>query len=106
MVSEIDVSAAQRGETRPTRDPQRGVPPSSARTLTLSAHEVELLRCLSAGLTNERIGARLFRSEKTVRNRLSGLYRKLGVANRAQAVAVFLRGGGLAADGGDKTHGA
>lgn len=52
--------------------------------------DLTLLHWLCAGHSNAQIAARLRRSEKTVRNRLTRLYRRLGVRNRAQAVAVCL----------------
>jgi len=53
----------------------------------LTARERQILRLLATGLANADIGAQLFVSEKTVRNHLSSVYRKLGVASRAQAIA-------------------
>lgn len=64
------------------------VPPVRASHVRLSDRERELLGLVAQGLTTEQIGARLFLSPKTIRNRLSDLYRKLGVANRVEAVAV------------------
>ena len=52
----------------------------------LTRRERHILDLLRAGLGNAEIGAQLFISEKTVRNHLSSVYRKLGVANRAQAI--------------------
>ena len=52
----------------------------------LSAREREILKLLGQGLGNADIGRRLFISEKTVRNHLSHVYRKLGVSTRAQAI--------------------
>lgn len=52
----------------------------------LSRREREILQLLCTGLGNADIGRRLFISEKTVRNHLSSLYRKLGVTSRAQAI--------------------
>lgn len=57
----------------------------------LTAIERAVLQRLAAGHTNAQIGQHLGRSEKTVRNRLTRVYAKLGVANRAQAVAVHMR---------------
>ena len=57
----------------------------------LTAIERAVLHRLAAGHTNAQIGQQLGRSEKTVRNRLTRVYAKLGVANRAQAVAVHMR---------------
>jgi len=52
----------------------------------LSAREREILKLLGQGLGNADIGRRLFISEKTVRNHLSRVYRKLGVSSRGQAI--------------------
>jgi two-component system, NarL family, response regulator DevR len=57
----------------------------------LTAIERAVLQRLAAGHTNAQIGQHLGRSEKTVRNRLTRVYAKLGVVNRAQAVAVHMR---------------
>jgi DNA-binding NarL/FixJ family response regulator len=58
--------------------------------VVLTAREHMLLRLLAEGLTNVQVGRTLHRSEKTVRNQLTHLYRKLGAANRAEAVALYL----------------
>ncbi len=52
----------------------------------LTPRERQILGFLGGGLTNAEIADRAFLSEKTVRNHLSSVYRKLGVANRAQAI--------------------
>ena len=52
----------------------------------LTTRERRLLDLLRQGKTNAQIAAEVFISEKTVRNHLSSVYRKLGVANRAQAI--------------------
>jgi len=56
----------------------------------LSPRERETLALLADGLSNAEIAERLGISEKTVRNRLSQLFDKLGVWSRAQAI-VFAR---------------
>jgi DNA-binding CsgD family transcriptional regulator len=55
-----------------------------------TAREHRVLRLVADGLTSVQIGATLHRSEKTVRNQLSAIYRKLGAGNRAEAVALYL----------------
>jgi len=62
----------------------------------LTPRERRLLELLRAGKTNAEIAAQVFISEKTVRNHLSSVYRKLGVSSRAQAIvkAGALAGGG------------
>ncbi len=51
----------------------------------LTRRESQILALLREGLDNASIGLRLHLSEKTVRNHLSSIYRKLGVTNRTQA---------------------
>ena len=58
--------------------------------LVLSERERHLLGLLAEGFTNVRIGQRVHRSERTVRNQLTRIYRKLGASNRAEAVALYL----------------
>jgi DNA-binding NarL/FixJ family response regulator len=53
----------------------------------LTAREVEVLGLLARGRTNEQIARSLFLSVKTVRNNVSAIFAKLGVASRAEAVA-------------------
>lgn len=57
----------------------------------LSHREQRLLGWVAAGRTNVQIGHCEGRSEKTIRNQLTLVYAKLGVVNRAEAVAVHLR---------------
>ncbi len=52
----------------------------------LSKREAEVLRCLADGLSNQSIADKLFLSMGTVKNYISGLYAKLDVANRTEAV--------------------
>jgi len=58
------------------------------RLAQLSDRERQVLGLLSEGLTNREIGTRLFISEKTVRNHVSGLLRKLNLRHRTEA-ALF-----------------
>ncbi len=60
----------------------------------LTARERGILALLTQGLSNADIADRLGLSEKTVRNHLSGLFDKLGVWTRAQAI-VFARDRGF-----------
>jgi len=52
----------------------------------LSAREQAVLDLIAQGLDNAQIAARLDLSEKTVRNRITGIFAKLEVENRAQAI--------------------
>ena len=90
------VRAAARGESvlAPTvaatllgrvRAPEREAP--------LSPRELEVLQLIARGATNREAAARLFISEATVKTHLIHVYAKLGVNDRAAAVAVgFERG--------------
>ncbi|HVJ29216.1 MAG TPA: alpha/beta fold hydrolase [Gammaproteobacteria bacterium] len=55
---------------------------------SLSPRESEILLRIAAGLTNIDIGRELFISEKTVRNHVTKIFEKLGVASRAQAIVL------------------
>lgn len=55
--------------------------------------EIELLRLVAEGCSNKEIAARQFWSEVTVKRKMQDIYRKLQVADRAQAVAEAMRMG-------------
>jgi len=59
-----------------------------AAVTALSPRELEVLRLVAAGSANREIARRLFISEATVKTHLLHLYDKLGVRERAAAVAV------------------
>ncbi|MFB0528042.1 MAG: response regulator [bacterium] len=58
---------------------------------SLTKREVRVLKLVASGNTNKEIAKKLFMSEKTVKNHLNHIYRKLGVKNRAQAVVEGLK---------------
>jgi len=59
----------------------------------LSKRELEVLELVAAGTTNRESAAKLFISEATVKTHLLNIYGKLGVSDRAAAVAeAFKRG--------------
>jgi DNA-binding NarL/FixJ family response regulator len=60
---------------------------------SLTEREREIVQLLAAGHDNRTIAARLHLSEKTVGNRLSEIFQKLGVANRTQAAMVAVQRG-------------
>lgn len=58
----------------------------------LTPREREMLAALAGGLTNQQMAGQLSISLNTVKFHLKNLYDKLGVNNRAQAVAYYLKG--------------
>lgn len=61
----------------------------------LTGRELDVLKLLVDGATNDEIAHRLFVTEKTVKTHLSGVFRKLGVSNRTQAATKAIREGVL-----------
>ncbi|HEY1703129.1 MAG TPA: response regulator transcription factor [Trebonia sp.] len=61
--------------------------------LGLSQRESEVLGLIVAGLTNRAIASRLVIGDETVKSHARAIYRKLGVGDRAGAVASALREG-------------
>jgi DNA-binding NarL/FixJ family response regulator len=57
----------------------------------LTPHERSVLALIGEGLTNRQIGERLFVAEKTVKNYVSTLFRKLGLEQRTAAAAYAAR---------------
>ena len=61
----------------------------------LSARELEVLKGVVDGKTNQEIGLQLGISVKTVEKHLDGVFTKLGVASRVEAAVMAVRGGWL-----------
>ena len=59
----------------------------------LSVREIEVLECLSAGLSNKRIADKLFISTFTVKRHIENIYRKLQAKNRVELVTKGKRSG-------------
>ncbi len=59
----------------------------------LSESELEILPLLAEGATNKEMAERLYWSEATVKRKIGDTLAKLGVSNRAQAVAEAIRRG-------------
>lgn len=65
----------------------------------LTRREAQIVRLMAAGDANSRIARRLTISEATVKTHITRILRKLGAANRAEAVSIWLRGSGNATRG-------
>ncbi|MFD1735059.1 response regulator [Bacillus salitolerans] len=61
------------------------IPIDPATKYGLTEREVQILECISHGLSNKLIAERLFLSEGTVKNYISSIYHKLDVKDRLQA---------------------
>ncbi|NYF10938.1 ATP/maltotriose-dependent transcriptional regulator MalT [Leifsonia sp. AK011] len=70
----------------PTLHSETAGPPSPAGELT--RREIQLLRHLRLGHGNQLIADELFVSTNTVKTQLRGLYRKLGVTSRREALSI------------------
>lgn len=63
---------------------------SSEPIKNLTKREMEILRLVAEGLTNEEIGKRIFISEKTVKTHLTNIFDKLKVNNRFKAALLIM----------------
>ncbi len=66
---------------------------SRTKRVNITKREVRVLRLVASGNTNKEIAQKFLISEKTVKNHLNHIYRKLKVKNRAQAVVEALKRG-------------
>jgi two-component system, NarL family, response regulator LiaR len=96
------IRQAHRGETvlHPTiarmvlQELNRPAPSKQARTTDpLSERELEVLRLLARGMSNQEIADALVVGEATVRSHVSSILRKLQLASRTQAALYALREG-------------
>ena len=88
---EQSAPVAPDARTAPLPVSANDVGPAAAGPLT--ARETEVVRLVSAGLSNRDIAAELFISEKTVARHLSNIFTKLGLTSRAAATAYAYRHG-------------
>jgi two-component system nitrate/nitrite response regulator NarL len=92
------VAAVARGGTVLAPEVQAGLvgemrTQSQAEAPLLSEREAEILRLIADGLSAPEIGAQLFISPSTVKTHVRNLFEKLGVSDRAAAVAEGMRRG-------------
>ncbi|MFZ1399331.1 MAG: response regulator transcription factor [Candidatus Promineifilaceae bacterium] len=59
----------------------------------LADRDLEILQLVAQGLSNQEVANKLFLAEKTVRNRLSIIFKQLHLENRTQAALYALREG-------------
>ena len=68
----------------------QAAPPIDENISTLTKREMEILKLVAEGLTNEEIGKKIFISEKTVKTHLTNIFDKLKVNNRFKAALILL----------------
>ena len=65
--------------------------PGMSESDKLSAREIEVLRLIGRGMSNAEIARELYLSEKTVKNHLTNIFRKIQVSDRTQAVLFAIK---------------
>ncbi|MEO6530396.1 MAG: response regulator transcription factor [Specibacter sp.] len=73
--------------------------PTRAELNRLTPREREVLAAIALGMNNAEVAGKLFMSEATVKTHVHRIFMKLGVADRAQAVAAAYRLGLVKPDG-------
>ena len=97
LKAELEISRARRLLDSLPRDTDDADGPARLRGDNgLTAREVEVLRLVAHGLTNQAIAEKLFVSDHTVHRHLANILNKLSVSSRAAAVAQAARRGLLA----------
>ncbi len=66
-------------------------PPANETLESLTKREMEILKLVAEGLTNEEIGKKVFISEKTVKTHLTNIFDKLQVNNRFKAALLVMQ---------------
>ncbi len=61
------------------------------RTANLTKRELQVIELLGEGLYNKEIAERLYISEKTVKNHVSSIFKKISVTDRTQAVVYAIK---------------
>jgi ATP/maltotriose-dependent transcriptional regulator MalT len=79
----LSASPAEKGEAKP----------GTNKSTALTRRELEIVRLVAEGLSNQMIGKRLFVSDHTVHRHMANILGKLGVSTRAAAVAQAARRG-------------
>ena len=59
----------------------------------LSKREIEVLKLVAVGMFNKEIGVELGISERTVKNHLSSIFKKIDSSDRTQAAVFAIRNG-------------
>ena len=81
------------GNIKPSEDMQEKAKAMwrEGRNERLTAREMDVVACIAKGFSNQDIAQALFVSEKTVKNHLTNIFRKLNVNDRTQALIYVLK---------------
>ena len=91
----VTPSATHEPARQPAGSPTTGRSGRASGAQGLSAREIEVLQLVSDGRSNKEIGEALGLSALTVKSHLARISRKLGTGDRAELVAISIRGGVL-----------
>jgi DNA-binding NarL/FixJ family response regulator len=110
LVGEADRRQTEPLSTTPTTPPpeatakrERQQPPTQVPTELLSARELEVLRLLAVGKSNQQIARQLYISLSTVKRNVERILAKLGVSDRTQAAVKAVELGLLAENNGSSS---
>jgi DNA-binding NarL/FixJ family response regulator len=97
LKAELEISRARLLlDSLPQSTPASETAPRTRNDSGLTVRELEVLRLVADGLTNQAIAEKLFVSDHTVHRHLANILNKLSVSSRAAAVAQAARRGLLA----------
>jgi DNA-binding CsgD family transcriptional regulator len=72
---------------------ERGAPTRERSNLPLTPSQVEVLRLIATGMSNQRIADELVISRNTVIRHVDNIFTKIGVANRVEVTTYAIRHG-------------
>jgi DNA-binding NarL/FixJ family response regulator len=90
-VLDSDVLSILMNTPEPHHSPDRSEWRNEHGEVSLSSREKDVLRLLVEGKSTKQMAVTLHIQPSTVKQALSGLYQKLGVSNRTEAVSIALR---------------
>lgn len=89
IIRRIDSTKSELIKSEAFIDTTKGVISAISNPTTLSCRELDVLASLATGKTNLQIADELHVSEKTVKNHLYRIYKKLGISSREEAIIYF-----------------
>ena len=91
MVSACKALLRKAGAPVPRRGRGESEVPPELRSARVTSREVDVLRLVGDGLSNQEVAERLFLSPRTVETHVASMLRKTGLETRAQLVALAAR---------------